>query len=115
MFITSAKASEAATVLGLDLATVTEAAVKHAYREAAKHCHPDGDNHDPVRWAKISWAKEALARWLTSPPTKPPLAGVTLGDCRACGGTGRVKKGSLSMFCVLCDGTGNKKERERDS
>lgn len=115
MFINAAKAAEAASILGIDLDELTEGTIKAAYRTKSKEAHPDTGGTAEA-WARVSWAEAALKRWLTARPR--PLgkaAGLVPGSCRACVGTGRVKRGNLSMFCVLCDGTGNPKGRDHDA
>lgn len=121
MIISAAKAVEAAGVLGIELAGLTPDALGKAYRNKTKECHPD--RHGTTRldlWARVSWAKECLERWLEQhPPEEQP--DVAIGDCRACGGTGRVKFGNgfvkAIMWCIMCDGTGGQREgsaSERD-
>lgn len=103
MRINAAQALQAAKALGLELEGLTPAAVTDAYRTAAKACHPDSAKHDAARWHAIGCAKALLEDWLADPT--PKAEPVTV--CAACHGTGRAKlKGKLTMFCVLCAGSG---------
>lgn len=111
MLVTSAKAKEAAEILGVSLDGLTPIIVRAAYRSKAKECHPDKHGTTKLeQWSRISWAKEVLTRWLEKQPElTPPVA---LGDCAACEGTGRIKlrssnfNSSLSVFCAMCGGSG---------
>jgi hypothetical protein len=147
MIVSPAKAAEAASVLGVELDTLTEDEVKKSYRDKAKDCHPDyhgntqlqlwariswakdchPDYHGNTQlqlWARISWAKDCLSHWLASRPQQQPeveeLARGELGNCRACGGDGRVKVVSsgfgkpLTMMCVMCRGSGFIEPEEND-
>lgn len=120
MIVSSAKAYEAAEVLGVELKTLTPDALRTAYRAKTKECHPDHHGTTKLQmWARVSWAKECLTHWLKHNPT-PQKSEVPIGDCRACGGTGRVKVGGggfgapLTMWCVMCEGTGGTKEHHCD-
>lgn len=112
MIINAAKANDAAVILGVELASLTPEVMKTAYRTKAKDCHPD--SHDnPEQWARVSWAKECLERWLQSVPASAvAVAGPTERSCRACGGVGRIPiagKGfgkPMTMQCVMCNGSG---------
>lgn len=120
MIISAVKAQEAAEVLEVELKGLTSSIIGDAFRKKAKECHPD--HHGTVKlgdWAKVSWAKECLTFWLEQnpQPVETELAGE--GDCRACGGTGRVKVGrgfskSLTMVCVICRGEGSVTPLEDD-
>lgn len=121
MIISAAKASEAAEVLGVELQGLTPTALTRAYRLKAKECHPDHHPKELQKWARVSWAKECLTHWIKHhPPTEEETECVTKGDCRACGGTGRVvasKRGfgaPLTMQCVYCRGTGSVEPEEDD-
>lgn len=120
MLITAAKASEAAEVLGVELNSLTPKGLTKAYRDKAKTCHPDHHGVSELQtWARVSWAKEALERWLKATPTLAPEL-VAQGDCRCCGGTGRVNVSStrigkpLTMLCVMCDGSGELRREAPD-
>jgi DnaJ-class molecular chaperone len=125
MIVSPAKAAEAANVLGVELDTLTEDEVKKSYRDKAKDCHPDYHGNTQLQlWARISWAKDCLSHWLASRPQQQPeveeLARGELGNCRACGGDGRVKVVSsgfgkpLTMMCVMCRGSGFIEPEEND-
>lgn len=112
MLVTAAKAQQAADILGVELSTLGPEGLSNAYRTASKACHPDSNN-DPEQWARVSWAKDCLTRWLAKQPAKVD-PDVTTGNCRACGGTGRVAVSVASSFgkatsvmCVMCNGNGN--------
>lgn len=110
------KLYEAARVFGLNPNTYTIDDVTAAFRKESKTCHPDSEAHDPVKWQRIIWARVTLADWLRLRP-EPRRLGVAapLGSCRACNGSGRIKQSSgLKMFCVLCDGSGNRKVEEQE-
>jgi len=118
MHINASKALEAAEALDLEVEGLTLDAVTTAYRTVAKTCHPDGGSYDAAKWARIGWAKDLLTNWinLRQAASTPPKGS---GDCRACTGTGRVQtRRGLSvgptMFCALCNGTGNAVRRDRD-
>lgn len=119
MHVNAAKAYEAAGVLDLDVEGLTTDAITKAYRSASKGCHPDSGSHDAVRWARISWAKELLLKWLELRlKAREPLGGAK-GSCRACGGSGRIQRRQgfglgVPMQCVMCRGTGNVKQHDRD-
>jgi DnaJ-class molecular chaperone len=116
MIISAAKAHEAAEVLGVELTGLTPRALGQAYRSKAKDCHPDHHGSTQLGlWARVSWAKECLERWVAAHPKDPPVeAAVALrGGCRACDGTGRVTVPQakrfgppLTMSCVICRGLG---------
>lgn len=114
MIISAAKAAEAAKELGVELDTLNPDALSRAYRTLSREHHPDAarDLYNPEKWARISWAKEVLVRWLERQP-EPKQDDVDKGDCRACGGTGRVpvKRTSfgkpMTLQCVMCHGTGD--------
>lgn len=113
MIITAAKATEAAKVLGVELDTLNPDTLSKAYRTLSREHHPDAarDQYEPETWARISWAKEVLVRWLERLP--PPETEFEKGDCRACAGTGRVpvkKVGfgkPMTLQCVMCNGSGD--------
>lgn len=115
MIITAAKAADAAKELGVELETLNVDALTKAYRTASREHHPDAarDLYDPEKWARISWAKEVLVRWLERPLTSEREAVKKAGDCRACGGTGRVpvKRAGfgkpMTLQCVMCNGSGS--------
>lgn len=120
MIVSSAKAHEAAEVLGVTLDDLNDNTLKSAYRAKTKECHPDHHGMTKIQmWARVSWAKECLTHWLHSNPPREQ-GEVPVGDCRACGGTGRVKISSsgfgapLTMWCVMCEGTGGRQERDGD-
>lgn len=126
MLVSVAKATEAASVLGVELAGLTAASLNSAYRTKAKECHPDhhGTAKLPV-WARVSWAKECLDQWVEKHPATVQDNDSTeiclTGDCRACGGSGRVRVGSgrfgapLTMQCVICRGLGTVEPEEIDN
>lgn len=110
MIINAAKAAEAASILGVELNGLTPKSMNDAYRAKSKLCHPD-THDDPEQWARVSWAKECLLRWLENvPATEEPTIGA--GNCRACSGKGRIPipgKGfgkPMTMQCVMCGGSG---------
>ena len=119
MIINSAKATRAAEILGVSLQELTPDALSKAYREKAREHHPDSaDTFDQQKWAGVSWAKEVLVRWLeqrTATGTPVGDAERMIGDCRACGGVGRVQVANprgfgskgVSLQCVMCEGTGS--------
>lgn len=119
MLITAAKASEAAEVLAVSLEGLTAEILSKAYRNAAKTCHPDQHGAEKLQlWARVSWAKEVLERWLkTRPAEEVPM---TVNGCRACDGKGRVPIKSngfgkpMTMLCVLCDGRGEVLDEKQD-
>lgn len=122
MIISPAKAAEAAGVLGVKLDELTHDSLKSAYKGKAKECHPDHHGNAKLEmWSKVSWANDCLKHWLQThrdiPHHEPEVA---LGDCRACGGTGRVnvvKRGfgaPLTMGCVMCRGLGSITPEEND-
>lgn len=118
MIISAAKASRAADILGVELTSLTPEGLTVAYRNAAKEHHPDTAKvYDQRKWADVSWAKEALTHWLARrPPVTAEESALSKGDCRSCGGTGRVYvngqartlpgKKPLTMMCVMCNGSG---------
>lgn len=124
MIINAAKAQEAAGILGVELDTLGIDELTKAYRIKAREHHPDSaDNYDAEQWARVSWAKEVLVRWveqrfadaaMKATGGKPP----SKGNCRSCGGTGRVAlskpKGfgakPTTMMCVMCNGSGQQPE-----
>lgn len=123
MIISAAKASEAADVLEVELNSLTSSALGKAYRQKAKECHPDHHGPDKLStWARVDWANSALKNWLEQHPDPHPSQEITnTGDCRACGGTGRIKvspKGfgtGLTMQCMMCKGLGTVIPEENDS
>lgn len=110
MIVSAAKAAEAASVLGLELGSLTPDIINKAFRSKAKECHPDQHGTAKLKdWSSISWAKECLLNYIQSHTQSGPEELVLKqGDCRACGGSGRVKVGfnGLTMWCVLCRGEG---------
>lgn len=107
MRTTAAQAAEAAETLSLKFEGLTPEAVSDAYRAAAKDCHPNSGTYDAERWSRITWAKDTLGRWLAVAEPSPAPSAPTPGRCRACGGSGRIKRPSgLMMLCVLCSGEG---------
>lgn len=84
---------EAAAVLGLDLASFTDADVKRAFRKASKDTHPDRGG-DPEQFKRVSNARRALDRELAkrsnaywrgrkppkSPPPSPEPRPIQVGD-----------------------------------
>lgn len=126
MIISAAKSAEAATVLGVELESLTPDKLSKAYRAKAKDCHPDKHGAEKLNdWARISWANDCLRHWLKSrPPIIEPSesSAIIRGDaCLTCGGTGRVnvrKRGfgtPLPMQCVMCRGSGELSVEENDS
>lgn len=124
MIISVAKANEAADALGVGLDTLTPDVLSKAYRSKAKECHPDHHGNSKLAtWAKVDWAKGCLTLWLEQHPVQDLVNGEEVlvpGDCRACGGTGRVKivgrrfGAPLTMACVLCKGLGTIIQDEDD-
>lgn len=121
MIISPAKAAEAASVLGLDLKTLSAKELKKAYRRKAKECHPDYHGNTYIEtWSRVSWANECLAHWLVHHVPQTVEEPVGEGSCRACKGTGRVivaKRGfgaPLTMSCVICKGLGTVIQDEDD-
>ena len=118
MIINAAKATEAAGILGVELETLSPDGLSRAYRTKARDHHPDSaEDYDPEAWARVSWAKEVLVRWLEHKLAHAPAKAEepkNLGDCRSCGGTGRVAvskpKGfgakPVTVMCVMCNGSG---------
>lgn len=120
MIISPAKASEAADILDVTLATLTPEKLTSAYRDRAKECHPDHHgNNELEKWARVSWAKECLAHWLQQKPASDSLP-TSESSCRACGGSGRVKLAQrqfgppLTMACLVCKGLGVVEPEEDD-
>lgn len=113
MIISAAKAAEAAKELGVELDTLSPDSLSKAYRTKARESHPDSGQYDPEKWARVSWSKEVLVRWLERQPAEERQAVVAKGDCRACGGTGRVpvKRAGfgkpMTLQCVMCNGSGS--------
>lgn len=113
MIITAAKASEAAKELGVELDTLNPDSLSKAYRTMARKHHPDTGDYEAEKWARVSWAKEVLVRWLERATPADPEAVKNAGDCRACAGTGRipVKRTGfgkpMTLQCVLCNGSGS--------
>lgn len=114
MIISAAKASEAAQVLGVSLQGLTPENLSRAYRGKSKECHPDYHGSTELdMWARVSWAKEVLVRWLERAErlATDNVAEVE-GGCRACGGSGRIKLTStgfgqgLTKMCLMCHGSG---------
>lgn len=124
MIISPVKALQAATILGVELGTLTQDELTRAFREKAKCCHPDKlgpDTPASPEWAEISWAKECLAHWLQHRPAAPPDDRVALGpQCHKCNGSGRVKVvgrrfgAPLTMMCTVCRGAGTLEPVEDD-
>ncbi len=115
MLINPAKALEASSILGVKLEGLTLDEVNKKYRHKAKQCHPDyHGNKELELWSRVSWAKECLTFWVEQHPTyeEPTPEEYVEGDCRACGGTGRmvVARTSfglpLTTQCVICRGLG---------
>ena len=114
MIISAAKAAEAAKELGVELETLSPDSLSKAYRTASAKHHPDAarDLFNAEKWARVSWAKEVLVRWLERQPPLEREAVENKGDCRACGGTGRVpvkRTGfgkPMTLHCVMCNGSG---------
>lgn len=112
MIINAAKAQDAANVLGVELASLTPEILASHYRKAVKKCHPDSHD-DPELWARVSWAKECLERWLQSVPASAvAVVGAAAGSCRACAGVGRIPIAGrgfgkpMTTQCVMCNGSG---------
>lgn len=124
MIISSAKAAEAASVLGVELAGLTLEDVTRAYRSKAKECHPDKlEQGAPtsIEWARLSWAKECLAHWLQNRPQQTSDSRVAPGpQCLRCKGAGRLKVPGrsfgvvLNIMCDTCRGTGTLEAVEDD-
>jgi DnaJ-class molecular chaperone len=124
MIISKIKAAEAASILGIELDGLGEADINRAYRIQAKDCHPDHHGSEKLeQWSRVSWAKEVLSIWAKKhPPEHEQPEPVHKGDCRGCGGTGRVpvvrRRGSfgqpLTMACVICKGLGTVVIEEND-
>lgn len=113
MIITAAKVKEAEEVLGVDSKELTPKGLDRAYRIKAKTCHPDHHGTSKLEtWAKVSWAKECLARWLQTRPVQEEATSIAINACRTCKGEGRVpvKRAGfgepLSMICIVCKGEG---------
>ena len=115
MIINAAKATEAAGILGVELDTLCPDELSRAYRAKARQHHPDSaDSYSPEAWARVSWAKEVLTRWLEQRQPVPVVVTATMGDCRSCAGTGRIpitkRKGfgakPITVMCVMCNGSG---------
>lgn len=123
MIISAVKAGEAAGVLGVELDGLTPDAIGQAYRKKTKECHPDHHGTTKLKqWSEVSWAKECLTHWIKQNPPVQSSEIIGEGDCRACGGTGRVKVGTgsrfgkpLTMQCVICQGEGSVTPKENDS
>lgn len=114
MIISAAKAQEAAKELGVELEGLNPDSLSKAYRTLSREHHPDvaRDLYNPEKWARISWAKEVLVRWLERAVVEASKE-IPKGDCRACGGAGRitVKRAGfgkpMTLQCVMCQGTGD--------
>lgn len=123
MIISSLKAQEAAEVLEVQLDGLTLNALGKAYRKKAKTCHPDHHGNSKLGlWARVDWAKGCLTHWLEQHPEPAPAGELSdKGDCRACGGEGRIKVGKgrfgspLTMMCQMCRGEGTVTPLENDS
>ena len=121
MIISPIKAQQALEIFGLAREELTEEAMKRVYRAKAKECHPDKHGTDRLQeWSRLDWAKTILTELLkqSPPPAAEPVASpVTVGDCRACGGSGRVpiNKGfrPMTMQCVMCEGQGTIVPKEK--
>jgi DnaJ-class molecular chaperone len=111
MIISAAKVMEASNTLGVLTSELTPDKLSAAYRTKCKEHHPDTGDYNPELWAKISWAKDVLVRYLES---NPPAQAQPL--CRACSGKGRVPVGpprafgtkQTTMQCVICGGNGQR-------
>lgn len=121
MIIPRPKAEEAAEALGVSLDGLTSDALGKAYRRMAKECHPDHHKNDKLsQWARVSWAKECLEKWLERQPQEITDEPTGDGSCRACNGSGRVnvrKRGfgkPLTMACIVCKGLGTVVAEEND-
>lgn len=121
MIVSAAKAREAADVLEVELNSLTSSALSKAYKKKAKECHPDHHKSERLSmWARVSWAKDCLTMWLERNPMPVAEPEVKQGDCRACGGTGRVNARRagfgtpLTMSCVVCKGLGTVIPEEND-
>lgn len=66
-----------------------------AFRRLSVACHSDGPTPNAERWAQITTARDILSA--------PLLA------CDICKGVGRIKNGSITMFCITCDGEGKQR------
>jgi DnaJ-class molecular chaperone len=116
MIINSAIAARAAEDLDLELNHADADKVVAAYRAASKTCHPDSGTYDAKRWHEISVAKDTLLEWFKRKAAAMEPVRLGAGDCRACGGTGRIRRGNslLQMMCMLCYGTGNTVKKDRE-
>lgn len=122
MIISPAKAAEAASILCVELETLTQDELTRVYRDKAKGCHPDQNGSDKLElWSRVSWAKECLAHWLQQRPPATLDDRVALGPtCQKCNGSGRVKVVGrrfgtpLTMMCTVCRGVGTLEPEEDD-
>lgn len=122
MIVSSAKAIEAASVLGVDLAVLDSAGLRAAYRAKARDCHPDHHGNAKLEeWSRVSWAKEVLGYWLARRPQPVSEATDLTGPpCPRCRGVGRlpiVSRGfgkPLTVQCATCKGLGTIIAEEND-
>lgn len=116
MIINSAIAARAAEDLDLELNHADVDKVVAAYRAASKSCHPNSGTYDAARWHTISVAKDTLLEWFKRKAIAQAPVMTGHGDCRACSGTGRIRRGnsSLQMMCMLCYGSGNSVKKDRE-
>lgn len=86
---------EAAHILSVNLETVRlhPSTARAAYRDAAKHCHPDSATPDAAQWQKLSEANRVIQQYISAP-------------CPHCGGRGRVQVGAITRLCSACKGAG---------
>ena len=94
-------ARTAADWMGLNLDTLTYAQLSTAYRAQAKLCHPDAPTGSVEAWRTLKRAHDRLGAFLRQ--TKTPLRAT--GDCKRCGGTGRVGTKPV-RWCPACRGAG---------
>lgn len=123
MIVSPQKAAQALVIFDLTREELTPATLKGAYRTKAKECHPDYHGTNRLKeWSDLSWAKvildELVKREAPAPCASTEIANT--GDCRACGGSGRVDVRTASRFgkpltmqCVMCEGMGTILPREK--
>ena len=92
---------EAFAALGLPAGTATPAALRLAYREAAKAAHPDNPaTGSRAAFDSLNQHRDVLEKHLADLP------------CEACAGAGRTLAGrgwgSFWTECEACGGTGRK-------